>query len=419
MSANAVHGVPNAVSVASRVNRLRRIDNHTNAFYLLGEYLSMALVISVVVGLCYFRGRFGLSWAWDLPVLAIGWILMGALQHRLAGLGHEAAHYTLFHNKFANDLVGDLLCMFPVLATVHFYRVFHLAHHQYTNDPERDPDLVNLGRSKRLRDYPMPRWRCVVLTFFRWLSDPLSVLGYQSDYLYLNLLGKGGNIYMRRVPEGDGNDPRPRPATVLGLAYVAGWIALTWWLTKSGHGTWLLPCTVGALGLTLAGSLLVPRAWLFHSPFRQVYGPRFASAIRLAYYTVFLSAFSYLRLWTGGWSTLYTFALWFIPLGTSFTYFMLLRDVYQHTNADTGKLTNTRVFYPDPFTRWAVFVYGQDVHLTHHLHPAVPHYHLEALHRLLIEEDPEYARTVVECHGTFRGDGQHPTILDVLSLPAP
>ena len=49
-------------------------------------------------------------------------------------------------NRFLNDLIPDLFCMFPILTTVHFYRVFHMAHHQYTNDPERDPDLLNLGR---------------------------------------------------------------------------------------------------------------------------------------------------------------------------------------------------------------------------------------------------------------------------------
>ena len=63
---------------------------------------------------------------------------------------------------------------------------------------------------------------------------------------------------------------------------------------------------------------------------------------------------------------------------TSFMFFMFLRDVYQHSNADDGRLTNSRVFFTDPFTRWAVFVYGQDMHIPHHLFPAVPHYRLAA-----------------------------------------
>ena len=78
-------------------------------------------------------------------MLGLGIVSVGALQHRLAGLGHEAAHYSLLKNKILNDLIGDIFCMFPILSTIHFYRLFHMAHHQYTNDPTRDPDLVTLG----------------------------------------------------------------------------------------------------------------------------------------------------------------------------------------------------------------------------------------------------------------------------------
>ena len=53
--------------------------------------------------------------------------------------------------------------------------------------------------------------------------------------------------------------------------------------------------------------------------------------------------------------------------GSSFMFFMYLRDVYQHSNADAGRLTNSRVFFTNPFTRWAVFVSSQDMHIPHHL----------------------------------------------------
>ena len=43
-------------------------------------------------------------------------MLIAALQNRLSGLGHEACHYALFKNRLANELVSDLLCMFPLMA---------------------------------------------------------------------------------------------------------------------------------------------------------------------------------------------------------------------------------------------------------------------------------------------------------------
>ena len=94
---------------------------------------------------------------------------------------------------------------------------------------------------------------------------------------------------------------------------------------------------------------------------------------------------------------------------------MLLRDVYQHSNADTGRLTNSRVFFTDPLTRWAVFVYGQDMHIPHHLFPAIPHYCLKELHQLLKKSSPNYREHVVECHGTFHDPDRRVTILDEMS----
>ena len=141
--------------------------------------------------------------------------------------------------------------------------------------------------------------------------------------------------------------------------------------------------------------------------------------LRLACYSWFLVALGLLRVVTDGRSSFYFWVLWVLPMMTTFPFFMLLRDVYQHTNADAGRLTNSRVFFPDPFTRWAVFVYGQDMHIPHHLFPAIPHHRLGRLHRLLKARHPEYAASVVECHGTFANRKGLPTILDTLTTPRP
>ena len=118
-----------------RIMQLRQVDNVTNLLWLAWEYVCLGVVIGGAVSFAEFRAGWGLSWFWNIPVFMLAIVLVGGLQHRLAGLGHEASHYTFMKNRFLNDLVPDLFCMFPILTTVHFYRVFHMAHHQHTNDP--------------------------------------------------------------------------------------------------------------------------------------------------------------------------------------------------------------------------------------------------------------------------------------------
>ena len=175
----------------------------------------------------------------------------------------------------------------------------------------------------------------------------------------------------------------------------------------------------GLLGLLAAGVviLLLPDRAIFSSPFRQAYSTRIGATVRIAFYTVVMMALGAIRWATSGHSAIYPVLLWFVPLISSFPFFMLLRDVYQHSNADTGRLTNSRVFFTDPFTRWAVFVYGQDMHIPHHLFPAIPHYRLGELHEVLRHSSAEYVRDVVECHGTFHDPDGRITILDEMTRP--
>jgi len=364
------------------------------------------------------RGSWGVSWWWNVPVMTVAMILIGALQHRLAGLGHEAAHYTLLKNKFCNDLVGDLFCMFPITATVHFYRLFHLAHHQFTNDPSRDPDLVSLGGSKMVDRFPMGRWEFIKSIYLRAFTEPRALFRYQQDYFDINVLGRSESVYVKRSKEGNVlGRCWPRLGATLGIVYLAGFVVLQHTLLALGHADWLWIAGLVATSILLTVGLLLPTRAYFPSPFRQPYSSRASGLLRLVYYTWFFVGTGMLRAATGGASVVYIWLLWLVPLMSTFLFFMLLRDVYQHTNADDGRLTNTRVFFADPFTRWAVFVYGQDMHIPHHLFPAVPHYRLPGLHRLLKDRHTDYAAQVVECHGTFANRNGHPTILDELTEP--
>jgi fatty acid desaturase len=95
---------------------------------------------------------------------------------------------------------------------------------------------------------------------------------------------------------------------------------------------------------------------------------------------------------------------------------MILRQWVQHGNADRGRYTNTRVFLVGPLVRYAVFPFGMDYHLPHHLMASVPHYNLRQLHEIMLR-DTEYREKGVIVEGYFgREDSAegHPTAMGVL-----
>ena len=55
---------------------------------------------------------------------------------------HECVHRTAFASRLANDLVGWIAGVLSFYNST-FYRHFHAWHHRYTQDPARDPELMN------------------------------------------------------------------------------------------------------------------------------------------------------------------------------------------------------------------------------------------------------------------------------------
>jgi len=153
----------------------------------------------------------------------------------------------------------------------------------------------------------------------------------------VNVLGKGRNVYMAGVPDGDASRSWPRPGTMLGIGYGFGFNALQRVLTSTGRADLLGPAgLVGIAAVAIVTALLPARA-VFRSPSRQPYSPRVAGVLRLAFFTLLMVGLGHLRVATGGKSVLYISLLWVVPMTTTFMFFMLLRDVYQHANADDGR----------------------------------------------------------------------------------
>ncbi|KIN61266.1 Fatty acid desaturase [Sulfitobacter noctilucae] len=84
---------------------------------------------------------------WGLMLLPYGIAMVF-----LFTLSHECTHATPFAYRPLNDWVGHLVSL-PLLLPFTWFRYFHLAHHKWTNDPDRDPEIAGGGRPETWRSY--------------------------------------------------------------------------------------------------------------------------------------------------------------------------------------------------------------------------------------------------------------------------
>ncbi len=74
---------------------------------------------------------------WLLPA-----VLHGILLVFLFAPLHESVHRTAFRTGWLNRVVGDL-AGFVLILPPRWFSAFHFAHHRFTQDPERDPELAS------------------------------------------------------------------------------------------------------------------------------------------------------------------------------------------------------------------------------------------------------------------------------------
>lgn len=92
------------------------------------------LLYLCALGLC--AGWIGLR----LPLWPVAMLPLGVLWVFLFTLIHECTHDTPFKTRWLNRFIG-YLCALPLILPFTWFRAFHMAHHKFTNDPARDPEL--------------------------------------------------------------------------------------------------------------------------------------------------------------------------------------------------------------------------------------------------------------------------------------
>jgi fatty acid desaturase len=395
-------------ALKAKLQELRQSDNLTNWWYILRTYLYFALVIGGAVAFFEYLRLNEITWLWGIPVALVALVLVGAGQHQLGGLAHEGVHHILFRNRRLNDLASDWFAMFPIFGATHLYRLQHLAHHQFVNDPDRDPDVSQLQASGHWLKFPIGKRR-FLLTLVKqlWIPNLIRFMRVRAQY---NATGTDRNPYVKKGQQ------QSKAAVRIGVLYILGLVGALVGLVWHGDPLLLAVVPVGMWLVVCGAFAMLPDDKFNQSRLHPVIPLRYMTMLRLGHITLVFAAVANITFHTGAPAWLYYYLLWLLPLFTSYAFFMILRQIVQHGNADRSWLTNTRTFLVGRFINFAVFPLGQEYHLPHHMYATVPHYRLKELHDFLMTY-PEYADEAVVVEGYFlpkHHPKTRPTVLDVL-----
>lgn len=388
------------------IEQLKTRDNWTNIGYLANVYLIMIATVVTALWTFYVVHAAGIGWWWNIPMAAIAVVVMGASQHQLGGAVHEGTHYTLFKDRKTSELVSDWFAAFPIYTTTQAFRLHHLAHHQFVNDPERDPNFDQAKESGHWLDFPIAHVD-FLMAVLRQLN-PVLLVRYIIARIRYSTMGVETNPYTR--PNGLGS---PSAIRVGVLFAVGAPIVLLPLAIMNWHATAAI--ALASMLVTVVGYYAtIPEKDFPKSRVNPVISQRTTQISRVVYLGILYAALTTAEYATGAPVWGYFALFWVVPLFTTFPLFMILREWLQHGNADRGRYTNSRVFLANPLMRYAIFPWGMDYHLPHHLVASVPHYKLKDLHAYLLE-DPKYAEQcrIVEGWSQPAGHG-YPTMIDVL-----
>jgi omega-6 fatty acid desaturase (delta-12 desaturase) len=135
-------------------------------------FASFALVALGEALLAQVRVGASLQLLWQLPALALGWLIVATGMVRLFVIGHDCGHRAFSRKVWVNDLVGHL-CMGPIWSSFHGWRIGHNFHHTKTLVRGVDVDWAEGLLTREEYEKASPRQRLVIRTL---IGSPLWAL---------------------------------------------------------------------------------------------------------------------------------------------------------------------------------------------------------------------------------------------------
>ena len=120
---------------------LKQLTQRSDARGLVQLGAHLAILVLAGIGLHYTRNSL---------LLLVTLPLYAAILIFLFAPLHETIHFTVFKTRWLNNLVAAPIG-FLLLLPFQYFRVFHYAHHRHTQNPELDPELLDIKPLLRRR----------------------------------------------------------------------------------------------------------------------------------------------------------------------------------------------------------------------------------------------------------------------------
>lgn len=137
-----------ALSPADRARLTERADGPGLAWLAAHLAVIALLAAGVALGVPF--------WPLLVPLLGVALAFLFTIEH-------ECAHQTPFATTALNEAAGHLTG-FLILQPFLWFRYFHLAHHRFTNDPDRDPELMGKPKPEGWAEFA---WHLSSLKYWR------------------------------------------------------------------------------------------------------------------------------------------------------------------------------------------------------------------------------------------------------------